>query len=272
MSNSDFDDARFGGIARLYGQTAAKQLAKAHACVIGIGGVGSWVAEALVRSGIGEITLIDLDDVCVTNTNRQIHATAQHIGQPKVAVMKARLLDIYPKVTVHAIEEFIDHDNIAELIIGFSVVVDAIDSAHNKAHLIAHCKRHKIPIITTGAAGGQKDPSQVSVRDLSRTHNDPLAAKVRNTLRRHYGFSRNEKRSFGVPCIYSTEQLSYPQPDGEVCTNKSAMQDGVRLDCTGGFGAATMVTASFGMLAASKAIERIIKSADTSSVQSMRRA
>lgn len=250
---------RFGGVVRLYGVQGAQVLMRAHVCVIGIGGVGCWVAEALARTGVGGITLMDLDDVCITNTNRQLHATQDTVGQSKAKVLAQRLLAIHPDCTVNVIEDFLTHDNTTEHISkDFDMVVDAIDEASVKAHLIAHCKRNKIPIITTGAAGGQDDPTQVQVSDLSKTYNDPLAAKVRNTLRRHYNFSRNEKRSFGVPCVYSKQQLKYPMPDGSVCTQKSTMASGVRLDCSGGFGASAMVTGTFGFVVASKVVEKII--------------
>ncbi len=263
MNKNEKFNQRFGGIVRLYGVAGAEALCRAHVCVIGIGGVGSWAAEALVRSGVGEITLIDLDDVCISNTNRQLHALSDSIGQSKVVVMQQRLLAINPECRVHVIEDFIDEDNIPRYLTpALDYVLDAIDSAGNKARLIAHCKRHKIPVITTGAAGGQSDPTQIAVADLSKTSNDPLAAKVRNTLRRHYGFSRNTRRSFGVPCVYSTEQLRYPQPDGTVCGNKTTQQAGVRLDCAGGFGAATMVTGVFGMVAAARVVEKLVARAE----------
>lgn len=263
MNQEDSFNQRFGGIVRLYGVVGAQALMDAHVCVVGIGGVGSWVAEALVRSGVGEITLIDLDDICVTNTNRQIHALVDTVGEAKVEVMRNRLLTINPQCTVHVIEDFIAEDNMPSYITPtLDYVVDAIDSANNKARLIAHCRRNKIPIITTGAAGGQTDPTKISVIDLSKTVNDPLAAKVRNLLRRHYGFTRTAGRNFSVPCVYSTEQLRYPKPDGSVCSNKSAMESGVRLDCSGGFGAATMVTSTFGMVAAARVIEKLVEKAE----------
>ena len=259
MTKEENFNQRFGGIVRLYGVAGAQALMDAHVCVVGIGGVGSWVAEALVRSGVGEITLIDLDDICVTNTNRQIHASVGTIGEAKVDVMRDRLLAINPQCKVNVIEDFIAEENIPTYITkAMSYVVDAIDSANNKARLIAHCRRNKIPIVTTGAAGGQIDPTQISVIDLSKTVNDPLAAKVRNLLRRHYNFTRTAGRNFNVPCVYSTEQLRYPKPDGSVCSNKSAMESGVRLDCSGGFGAATMVTSTFGMVAAAKVVEKLV--------------
>jgi tRNA A37 threonylcarbamoyladenosine dehydratase len=253
---------RFGGIARLYGEPALEQLAAAHFVVIGIGGVGTWVAEALARSGVGTLTLIDLDDICITNTNRQVHTLQSVIGKPKTAVMAARLRDINPEVVVHEVEDFIDPDNTADLLdpACHQLVIDAADTANAKSSVIAFCKRNKIPVVTVGSAGGKRDPRQIVSADLTRTNNDPLLAKVRNQLRRLHNFSRNTKRRFSVEAIYSEEQMVYPAADGGTCQSKN-FQGGVKLDCSGGFGAASMVTATFGMVAASRAIERYLQRA-----------
>ncbi len=252
------DDPRFAGIARLYGRAAAAIFARSHVCVVGIGGVGSWAAEALARSGIGTLTLIDLDDVCVSNSNRQAHAHEGNIGKPKVQAMAARLRAISPACTVHAVEEFVSRDNLrTQVTRQFDFVIDAIDVAGTKAALIYHCKREKIPVITTGAAGGQLDPTLIRVVDLNRTVNDPLAAKVRSILRRHYGWSRNPKRHYAVPCVYSLEQLRYPTVDGGVSCEKSWEDGPRRLDCEGGFGAAMTVTATFGLVAVSRVLEKL---------------
>ena len=259
--SSDYLD-RFGGIGRLYGRDGLLRLASAHVCVVGIGGVGSWAAEALVRSGIGEITLIDMDDICVTNTNRQIHALQGTVGQLKIEAVAQRLKAINPELIVHHKMEFVTANNQRDLIhSGFDYVVDCIDSVKNKAALIAHCKRNKIRIVTTGAAGGQIDPTQIRIGDLNKTFNDPLARKVRSLLRREYNFSRNASRNYSIPCVFSSEQLSYPQPDGSVCQTKSFDGDSTRLDCSSGFGAATMVTGTFGFVAASRVVERIARDA-----------
>jgi len=254
---SEAADQRFGGTARLYGLDGLDLFRRSHVVVIGIGGVGSWVAEALARSGIGEITLIDLDDVCVTNTNRQIHALSSTVGQSKVAVMADRIRDINPDCLVHEVEAFATRDNLDELLHEeLSYVVDAIDSVKDKAAIIAWCKRRKVPVITIGGAGGQIDPTLVRVADLTRTQTDPLAAKVRSFLRRHYRFSSSGRR-FAVECVYSEEQLRYPQPDGSVCQQKSVMENGTRLDCAGGFGATTVVTATFGFVAVSRVLKKL---------------
>ena len=241
-----FDEQRFGGIARLYGQEAVERLAASHVAVVGIGGVGSWAAEALARSGIGRISLFDLDDVCVSNTNRQVHALEGQVGRPKVTVMAERIQAINPACTVKAVADFVTRETMA-------------DSGASKAALIAWCKRRKLAIVTPGGAGGQIDPTQIQVVDLNRTYNDPLASRVRSLLRRDYGFSRNPGRHYSVPCVFSTEQLRYPKPDGSVCQQKSFVGEGVRLDCAGGFGAVMMVTATFGMVAAARAVDKLIQ-------------
>ncbi|WP_027911103.1 tRNA cyclic N6-threonylcarbamoyladenosine(37) synthase TcdA [Pseudomonas sp. URMO17WK12:I4] len=257
-----FDEQRFAGIARLYGREGAERLAAAHVAVVGIGGVGSWAAEALARSGVGEISLFDLDDVCVSNTNRQAHALQGQVGRAKVEVMGERLRAINPALVVHEVADFVTRETMAEYItVELDAVVDCIDSVAAKAALIAWCKRRKIALVTTGGAGGQIDPAQVQVADLNKTFNDPLAAKVRSTLRRDYGFSRTPGRTYSVPCVFSTEQLRYPAADGGVCQSKAFVGEGVKLDCAGGFGAVMMVTATFGMVAAARIVDKIVAGA-----------
>lgn len=250
---------RFGGIARLYGATGAQILQNAQFCVIGIGGVGSWVAEALARNGVGHITLIDLDDICTTNINRQIHALTDTVGLSKVEVMAARILQINPDCKVHQIEDFVTDENLQELLsANFDYVIDAIDSVRIKTAIIAHCKRNKLPIITIGGAGGQIDPTKIEIADLSQTYQDPLLAKVRNNLRREYNFSRNLKRKFSIDAVFSTEQLLYPDASGGVCFAKQSQDGAMRLDCSGGFGATTHVTASFAFFAVGRAIKKLL--------------
>ncbi|AWH89469.1 tRNA cyclic N6-threonylcarbamoyladenosine(37) synthase TcdA [Limnobaculum parvum] len=253
---------RFSGIARLYGQPALALFSQAHVCVIGIGGVGSWAAEALARSGIGHITLIDMDDVCVTNTNRQIHALRQTVGQPKGDVMAQRIAEINPECEVTCIDDFITADNVAEYLTKqFDYVIDAIDSVRPKAALLAYCRRNKIPVVTTGGAGGQIDPTQIQVVDLAKTIQDPLAAKLRERLKSDFGVVKNGKGKLGIDCVFSTEQLVYPQADGSVCAVKSTAEGPKRMDCASGFGAITMVTASFGFVAVSHALKKMLAKA-----------
>ncbi|WP_028111567.1 tRNA cyclic N6-threonylcarbamoyladenosine(37) synthase TcdA [Ferrimonas kyonanensis] len=254
---------RFGGIGRLYGAAALQHFSQAHVCVVGIGGVGTWVAEALARSGIGELTLIDLDDICITNSNRQCHALTQTIGQSKVAVMAQRIRDINPDCKVNEVEEFVDSDNLFELIDdGLDYLVDCIDSVKAKAALIAHCKRRKIKLVTVGGAGGQMDPTRVQVADLAKTYQDPLAAKVRNLLRRDYNFSKNPKRRFQVECVFSDEQLKYPGADGQICLAKGAAEGPKAMDCASGFGAVTPLTGTFGFVAASRVLIKLAERAN----------
>lgn len=250
---------RFGGTQRLYGVEQTEKLKQAHFCVVGIGGVGSWAAECLARTAVGQITLIDLDDICTTNINRQIHADQQTVGEAKVDVMAARINAINPECKVHCIEDFVTQENLKEYITqNFDYVIDAIDSVPAKAALIAYCKRNKIRIITTGGAGGQIDPSKITYTDLSKTIQDPLAAKLRSQLRRFHNFSQNSQRRFGVECVFSTEQLRYPQADGEVSFQKPKDIGSTKLDCSSGFGASVAVTASFGFIAASRAINKFL--------------
>lgn len=254
---------RFGGTQRLYGQQQTDILQQAHICVVGIGGVGSWIAESLARTAVGQITLIDLDDICVTNTNRQIHALLDTVGQAKVEVMGQRIKQINPDCQVQCVEDFVTADNVAELLdCKFDYVVDATDSVKAKAAMIAHCKRNKIPVITIGGAGGQIDPTRIAVCDLTKTIQDPLAAKVRSELRRFYNFTTNPKRRFAVECVYSTEQLRYPQPDGSVCHNKNLSDGSVKLDCNNGFGASVAVTATFGFIAAARVVTKLLEKAE----------
>ncbi len=260
---SDAYFQRFSGIARLYGESALALFCRAHVCVIGIGGVGSWAAEALARSGIGQITLIDMDDVCVTNVNRQIHAMSATVGQQKGEVMAERIRQINPECKVAYIDDFITVDNVAEhLDAGYDYVIDAIDSVRPKAALLSYCRRYKIPVVTTGGAGGQIDPTQIQVADLAKTIQDPLAAKLRERLKSDFGVVKNGKGKLGIDCVFSTEQLVYPQADGSVCAAKSSAEGPKRMDCASGFGAVTMVTASFGFIAVSHALKKMMAKAE----------
>ena len=171
---------RFAGIQRLYGINHADQIRQAHICIIGIGGVGSWAAEALARSGVGHITLIDHDDIAASNINRQIHSATSTLNQSKVVVMAERIADINPECQCHAIDDLITDANLQKYLLrDYDFVIDAIDSIKFKAAILYFCKRNKIPVITTGGAGGLIDPTKIDIIDLAKTWNDPLAAKVR---------------------------------------------------------------------------------------------
>ena len=253
---------RFGGIERLYGAKNAAIIAEAHVAVIGIGGVGSWAAEALARSSIGRITLVDMDEVCVTNMNRQVHADTSTIGHMKTAAMTRRILAINPDGQVVEENRFFTPASCDLLLDNdFDCVVDAIDDCKNKCLLIAQCKRRKIKLVTTGAAGGRRDPSQIRVSDITTTKNDPLIAKVRKKLRQEYGFSRNTNRNWSIPCVFSTETVMYPNSDGTVGEYKPEGSE-LKLDCESGYGTASFLTGSIGFHAAAKAIELILRKQD----------
>ncbi|WP_448906899.1 tRNA cyclic N6-threonylcarbamoyladenosine(37) synthase TcdA [Haemophilus parahaemolyticus] len=253
MSRVDNYEQRFGGIGRLYTPEGLAKLRQSHVCVIGIGGVGSWAVEALARTGIGKITMIDMDDICVTNINRQIHAMTGTVAQLKTEAMKERVEKINPECVIEIIDDFITPENIPEYLNrGYDYVLDAIDSVRTKAALIAYCKRNKIKLITTGGAGGQTDPSQIQIADLSKTIQDPLAARVRSLLRKEYNFSQNPKRKFGIDCVFSTQPLIFPKM-GEGCEVSATM------NCANGFGAVTMVTATFGFFAVSRVIDKLLR-------------
>jgi tRNA A37 threonylcarbamoyladenosine dehydratase len=264
LSTTDIQDTateRFSGIVRVYGAAAAEALTRMQVCVVGLGGVGSWAAEALARTGVGRVTLIDNDTVDASNVNRQIHALTQTLGQSKVAVMAERVTGINPACECTAIDDYLTLRTLdAYIDPAFDYVIDAIDSIQFKAALIHHCRRLKIPMVTTGGAGGLTDPSAIKIADLSRTYNDPLAAKVRAKLRRDHGFPKNPKRSFRVDCVFSSQQPVYPRSDGSVAHQKPGIH-GVSLDCSYGYGAASVVTASFGLFAAARAIDKYLRRA-----------
>lgn len=247
-------ERRFGGIARLYGQGALDRLEHASTCVIGIGGVGSWAAEALARSGVGRITLIDLDHVAESNINRQIHALDATLGQAKVVAMTDRIRAINPLADVAVVEDFVTEDNAAALVQDFDVVIDAIDNVRAKVAIVLACRARRIPLIVAGGAGGKTDPTKIRVDDLSRTEQDPLLAKVRKRLRSEHGFPRNPKRPFGIDAVYSAEPLRL---DGAACDLPHGPQG---LACAG-YGSSMMMTASVGLFAAALAVERLLATA-----------
>lgn len=250
---------RFGGIRRVYGSSGSEIIAGLHLCVIGIGGVGSWAVEGLARSGVGRITLIDNDTVCLTNMNRQIHALESTLGRSKVEVMRRRVAEINPACLVHTIDDFLTTRTLEDYLSSdYDYVIDAIDSIKFKTAMIAFSARARIPVVTTGGAGGRSDPTKIQVADLAQTYNDPLASRVRSTLRREYGFPRDPAKKFGVECVFSSEQPVYPQADGTVSHRKPGIH-GVSLDCGFGYGATATVTAVFGFMAASRAINRSLR-------------
>lgn len=277
-------EQRFCGVERLYGKQALKQFQNSHVCIIGIGGVGSWAAESLTRSGIGEITLIDMDAICITNTNRQVHTLDNSIGKRKVEAMGERCKLINPDLKINLIDDVINKETAFKYLSDdFDYIFDAIDTMYSKVALIAHCKRNKFPLITSGGAGGQIDPSLVQITDLAKVVHDPMAAKVRSELRKYYNFSKNIKRKFGVYCVYSTEHPRYPDLDAEDKIDITSKDlDSLKLDKSNEdqkklykqeiakeklairkiskqkkFGASTVVTASFGLTAAAHILKKL---------------
>lgn len=255
MTSSPDYQRRFGGIERLYGSGALARAAQAHVVVVGIGGVGSWAVEALARSGIGRLTLVDLDHVAESNLNRQVHALGSTLGAAKVAAMKERVAAINPDCSVVTVEEFVDEANVAALIPSCDAVIDAIDQVRAKAALIARCKRAGIRIVTTGGAGGRLDPTRIEVIDLARTTQDALASKLRARLRKDYGFSRDPQRKFGVDCVFSPEQIR--RPVAEACDADGDFDAAAGLACAG-YGSSVAVTAVFGFAAAARVLAGIL--------------
>jgi tRNA A37 threonylcarbamoyladenosine dehydratase len=254
-------ERRFGGIARLYGQPALERFRAAHVCVIGVGGVGSWIVEALARSAVGALTLIDLDNVAESNINRQVQALSSTIGQAKIDALAERIAQINPYCKVTLVEDFISPDNLGQMIgaggvtARFDYVIDAIDSARDKAALIAYCRQHDIALITIGGAGGQTDPTRIAVRDLSKTEQEPLLKRVRKLLRSHYGFPRGEKNKFNVDAVFSMEPLQLPVDEAS-CAFEPDQRGITGINCAG-FGSSVVVTASFGMVAAAHLLRKL---------------
>lgn len=257
-------DRRFTSSTRLFGEAAMRRLWQGHAVVVGIGGVGSWAAEALARSGVGRITLIDLDQIAESNINRQVHALESTVGAAKVTVMAERLRAISPHAQVHAVEEFVE---VAEpsrwLPEQPGVVIDAIDAVAAKAGLVAWCVASGVPVITCGAAGGRRDPLKLAADDLAWAHGDSLLASLRTRLRREHGFPAaapavaGKAPRFGVTAIYSPESLGGARPDDPAQTG---LAGGAPLACAG-YGSIVTVTASMGFAAASRAMDLLMATA-----------
>ena len=252
---------RFEGLGRIFGAAALPVLQRAHFCIVGIGGVGSWAAEACARSGIGRITLIDHDDIDIGNSNRQVHTLTDTVGRSKVEVLRERILAINPECDCCAVDDLVTRGNIEKFDFAqFDYVIDAIDHAGHKLSLMHHCRRNKIPCVSTGGAGGRIDPTQIEVKDLTLCFNDPLLARVRSRLRQQLGYSRNPKRRYAMDCVFSTEQALYPGVDGEPVYEKPEAAERRTLDCATGIGSFVGVTACFGFTAASHAIRKYLKS------------
>lgn len=244
-------ERRFGALDRLYGRSAAQRIRSAHVVVVGIGGVGSWSAEALARSGVGRLTLIDMDHVAESNINRQVHALQTTLGQAKVLAMRERIALINPACIVEGVEEFVDADNWATLLPeGVAAVIDACDQVKAKTAMGAWARRSGVVFIAVGAAGGKRMAHQVEIGDLSSSTHDPLLAQLRNRLRKDHAAPREGKK-MGVACVFSREPVSPVDPS---CGLES---DG-SLNCHG-YGSLVMVTATFGQCAAGWVLNEIAR-------------
>ncbi|WLG15205.1 ThiF family adenylyltransferase [Psychrobacter cibarius] len=254
-------DRRFQGTRTLYGTTVVTTFADAHVYVIGVGGVGSWAAEALARTAVGTITLIDLDVLVASNVNRQLPALDSTFGESKIAAMATRIREINPKVTLNLIDDFLTVENVATLLPSRDeakaavaqgrpmVILDCVDDMNAKLAIALHCRFNKLKLVCAGGAGGKIDPSQIRVSDLRDSYQDPLLAKLRNKLRHEKGINSTLKEKFGIKCVYSTEP---PRVD------KSCQTGG--LQC-GGYGSAVVVTSVVAMIMVSEALQLLIKQA-----------
>jgi tRNA A37 threonylcarbamoyladenosine dehydratase len=255
---------RFGGVARLYGQAALQHFLQARVAVIGIGGVGSWAVEALARSGIGHLTLVDLDEICLTNVNRQLHAMDGQIGRQKTEAMAERVRAIHPGCEVEVVAAFFNEQTAAAILdTGFDVLLDAIDSTRHKALLLAECRQRGIFCVTCGGAGGRRDPTRIRVTDLVYSGKDPLLLQLRRTLRNEHGFPKvprnQDPAPLGIDAVFSDESPVYAQCDGSVSQQRPDQAE-LRLNCASGYGTATHVTACFGLIAAGRVLERLASS------------
>ncbi len=256
---------RFGGIARLYGQSALNRFLNAKVAVVGVGGVGSWAVESLARSGVGRLVLVDLDEICVTNVNRQLHAVDGHIGRQKTEVMAERARAIHPGAVVDVVPRFFTGQSAADILdAGFDAVIDAIDTTSHKALLLAECHRRGIFAVTCGGAGGRRDPTRIRVADLAHSGKDPLLHQIRRSLRRDFGFPKvpmGEKPGpIGINAVFSDEPRVFLQCDGAIGEAR-ADGSGQRLGCDSGLGSVTHVTAAFGMTAAGRVLDYLARQA-----------
>ena len=254
-------DRRFQGTRTLYGTSAVDTFAASHVYIIGVGGVGSWAAEALARTAVGKITLIDLDVLVASNVNRQLPALDSTFGQSKIEAMAARIKEINPKVTLNLVDDFLTVENVAALLPSRHeakaaaengqpiVILDCVDDMNAKLAIALHCRFNKLKLVCAGGAGGKIDPSQIRVSDLRDSYQDPLLAKLRNKLRHEKGINSDLKDKFGIKCVYSTEP---PHVD------KSCQAGG--LQC-GGYGSAVVVTSVVAMIMVNEALQLLIKQA-----------
>lgn len=251
---------RFGGIARLYGIRTLEKFSRSHVMIVGLGGVGSWTVEALARSGIGKLSLVDLDDLCITNINRQIHATSDTVGQSKAQALAHRISLINPAAGIVTHQSFYTEATSNSLLQDRpDVIVDAIDSVRPKCHLLATCRDKNIPVISSGGAGGRTNAAKIQIDDLSRTFGDALLLSVRKRLRSEYLFPKADQkksRKFKIPAVFSPEQPKFPTCDGGTSTERPEDLSG-GIKCDSGYGAATHLTATFGNLMAGWVLDQL---------------
>jgi tRNA A37 threonylcarbamoyladenosine dehydratase len=250
--------ARFGGIGRVFGLRGMEKIKQSSILIIGIGGVGSWVAEALARSGIGSLTLVDLDDICVTNINRQVHAISETVGKFKIDVMKDRILSIHPHCLVETKQCFFSPKNLESIFDRkYDFVIDACDDFTNKCHLIDYCRTNHFPLVVMGGAGGKIDPQQIRVTDMATSSNDRLLARLRKKLRQDFSFPLEHEGDFGIWAVWSHERAMYPTSDG--CLTYLPPGMAKNMDCEEGFGSASFVTGAFAFAASSLALRELTK-------------
>ena len=246
LPQDDEYERRFAGVEKIYGEDAFRQYEHSHVMVIGIGGVGSWAVAALARTGIAELTLIDMDVIAASNINRQLPALSSTLGREKIEVMAERCLSINPRIRINVVDDYLTADNVKELLSNPpDVVLDCIDDVKAKLALMLHCRFNKIPLIVSGGAGGKLDPLKIRVADLSKTEQDPMLAKLRSQLRSK-GICKKPKDKFGITCVYSVDN---PFSSAEVCASAG-------LRC-GGYGSAVVVTSSFAMIAVSEVLKKL---------------
>ncbi|MEG0826850.1 MAG: tRNA threonylcarbamoyladenosine dehydratase [Acinetobacter sp.] len=246
LLQDDEYERRFAGVEKIYGDEAFRQYEHSHVMVIGIGGVGSWAVEALARTGIAELTLVDMDVIAASNINRQLPALSSTLGREKIEVMAERCLSINPRIRINMVDDYLTADNVKELLSNPpDVVLDCIDDVKAKLALMLHCRFNKIPLIVSGGAGGKLDPLKIRVADLSKTEQDPMLAKLRSQLRSK-GICKKPKDKFGITCVYSVDN---PFSSAEVCASAG-------LRC-GGYGSAVVVTSSFAMIAVSEVLKKL---------------
>lgn len=246
LLQDDEYDRRFAGVAKIYGDDSFHHYENSHVMVIGIGGVGSWAVEALARTGIGELTLVDMDVVAASNINRQLPAMTATLGCEKIEIMAERCRSINPRIKINLIDDYLTPENVKEILSGNpDIILDCIDDVKAKFALMLHCRFNKIPLIVSGGAGGKLDPLKIRVADLSRTEQDPMLAKLRAQLRAK-GICKKPKEKFGITCVYSIDN---PFSSADVCASAG-------LRC-GGYGSTVVVTSSFAMVAVSEVLKKL---------------